>query len=73
MPVPLKDRPQVIGAAPQGSAGERSAALAVREMFDEIAQLGRAVGFVIIVKVVAVFRQAIALEKLPELRLLRGG
>ncbi|PYY01483.1 MAG: dimethylmenaquinone methyltransferase [Acidobacteria bacterium] len=37
MPVPLKDRPQVIGAAPQGSAGERSAALAVREMFDEIA------------------------------------
>ena len=37
MPVPVKDRQQVIGAAPKGSADERSAALAVREMFDEIA------------------------------------
>jgi len=37
MPVPVKDRPQVIGAAPQGSADEHSVAVAVREMFDEIA------------------------------------
>ena len=37
MAAPVKDRQQVIGAAPQGSADERSAALAVREMFDEIA------------------------------------
>lgn len=37
MPVPVKDRRPVIGAAPQGSADERSAAVAVRQMFDEIA------------------------------------
>ena len=37
MPAPVKDRQQVIGAVPQGSADERSAALAVREMFDDIA------------------------------------
>ena len=37
MPAPVKDRPQVIGAAPQGSADEYSAAVTVREMFDEIA------------------------------------
>ncbi|HWY69548.1 MAG TPA: ubiquinone/menaquinone biosynthesis methyltransferase [Terriglobales bacterium] len=37
MSVPVKDRQQVIGAAPQGSADERAAAVAVREMFDEIA------------------------------------
>ena len=37
MPVPVKDRQQIVGAAPQGSADERSAAIAVREMFDEIA------------------------------------
>ena len=37
MPIPVRDRQQVIGAAPQGSSDERSAALAVREMFDEIA------------------------------------
>jgi len=37
MAAPVKDRQQVIGAAPQGSADERSAAFAVREMFDEIA------------------------------------
>lgn len=37
MLVPVSNRQHVIGAAPQGSADERSAALAVREMFDEIA------------------------------------
>lgn len=37
MSVRLTDRQQVIGAAPQGSADERSAAVAVRQMFDEIA------------------------------------
>jgi demethylmenaquinone methyltransferase/2-methoxy-6-polyprenyl-1,4-benzoquinol methylase len=37
MAVPVKDRQPVIGAAPKGSADERSAASAVREMFDEIA------------------------------------
>lgn len=37
MPLPVKDRQPIIGAAPQGSADERSAAIAVREMFDEIA------------------------------------
>lgn len=36
MPVPAKDRQQVVGAAPQGAADERSAALAVRDMFDQI-------------------------------------
>jgi len=37
MPSPVKDRQQVIGAAPQGAADERAAAVAVRDMFDEIA------------------------------------
>jgi len=37
MSVPVKDRQQVIGAAPQGSADEHAASVAVREMFDEIA------------------------------------
>jgi len=37
MPLSVKERQQVIGAAPQGSADEQSAAAAVREMFDEIA------------------------------------
>ena len=37
MPVPVKDRQQVTGAAPLGSGDERSAAVAVRQMFDEIA------------------------------------
>jgi demethylmenaquinone methyltransferase/2-methoxy-6-polyprenyl-1,4-benzoquinol methylase len=37
MPAPVKDEKQrVIGAAPEGAADERSAAHAVREMFDEI-------------------------------------
>lgn len=36
MPVPIKDRQHVIGTAPQGAADERSAALAVRDMFDQI-------------------------------------
>jgi demethylmenaquinone methyltransferase / 2-methoxy-6-polyprenyl-1,4-benzoquinol methylase len=36
MPVPVKDRQDVIGAAPQGAADERAAALAVRDMFDQI-------------------------------------
>jgi demethylmenaquinone methyltransferase/2-methoxy-6-polyprenyl-1,4-benzoquinol methylase len=37
MPAPVKDEKQrVIGAAPEGAADERSAARAVREMFDEI-------------------------------------
>ena len=37
MPVPVKDEKQrVIGAAPEGAPDERSAARAVREMFDEI-------------------------------------
>ena len=35
MPAPAKDK-EVIGAAPQGAADERSAARAVQQMFDEI-------------------------------------
>lgn len=37
MPTSVKDRQPALGAAPQGSTDERSAASAVRQMFDEIA------------------------------------
>src|ERR1700745_1067598 len=37
MPASVKDRQPALGAAPQGSTDERSAASAVRQMFDDIA------------------------------------
>src|SRR5205085_11562797 len=37
MSVPLKSRQPAMGASPEGAADERSAAIRVRKMFDEIA------------------------------------